>query len=99
MIYVIASITLKPGMRAEFVKKANELVVPQTNAEAGCIDYDLTESSADPNLAVFVERWETREALAAHLEAEHMLAWRPVSNPMIADRKVEIIHPENVEVL
>lgn len=99
MIYVVASIVLKPGMRSEFVAKANERIVPQTNAEDGCVFYDLNESSSDPNLAVFVERWETREALAAHLASEHMTAWRPVSGPMIESRTVEIIHPERVETL
>lgn len=99
MIFVIASIVLKPGMRTEFVKKAHELTIPKTREEDGCITYELTTSAGDPNLAIFVERWESREALQAHLSSDHMAAWRPVSGPMIETRTIEVIHPDRVETL
>lgn len=99
MIFVIASLTLKPGMRDEFADKARTAVIAPTREEAGCIFYDLNKSTTDDNLAVFVERWESREALAAHLDSAHMRAWRPISNPMIVSRVVEIVHPADVETL
>ena len=99
MIFVVATIVLKSGQRGEFVEKANELVVQQTRAERGCLFYDLTESTSDPNLAIFVERWDSREALEAHFSSPHMVAWRPVSGPMIETRTVEVIHPGRVESL
>ncbi len=99
MIFVIASITLKPGLREQFVDKARTAIIAPTRQEPGCIFYDLTRSTTDDNLAVFVERWESREALATHLDSAHMQEWRTISNPMIAGRVVEIVHPAEVETL
>ncbi len=99
MIFVVASIVLKSGQRSDFVAKARELVIQQTRGEAGCLFYDLTESTSDPNLAIFVERWESRAALEAHFGSPHMAAWRSVSGPMIETRTVEVIHPDRIEAL
>ena len=68
MIYVLATLIVKPEKRADFLENARD-VIAATRREAGCIGYDLTSSITEPNEFVFVERWETREALAAHFEA------------------------------
>lgn len=77
MIYVIASIKLKPGVREKFLEilKAN---VPNVLAEDGCLSYDpCTDvacdlAGADPDLVTIVEEWESLEHLKAHLAAPHM---------------------------
>lgn len=98
MIYVIATLHIRPEKRADFLEDART-VIAQTLKEEGCISYDLTSSITGPNEFVFVERWETRDALAAHFETPHLQEWRRVSDDYLADRKVEIVHPETVEVL
>lgn len=97
MIFVIATITVHPGKRDEFAEKAKARMIPPTREEPGCIFYDLALSATDPDRATFVERWETREALADHLSSEHMQAWRAVSGPLIAERSAEIVHPDKIE--
>lgn len=98
MIYVVATVRIHPGTLEPFVETAYP-AIETTRREAGCILYDLHASVTDPYRLVFIEQWETREAFNAHLEAPHMLALREANKPFVADAKVEIIHPDRVEVL
>lgn len=98
MIYVIATLHIHPEKRASFLEDART-VIAHTVKEDGCISYDLVSSITQPNEFVFVERWSSRAALAAHFETPHLAEWRRVSADYLADRKVEIVHPERVEDL
>ena len=98
MIYVIATLHIHPEKRADFLEDART-VIAHTIKEAGCESYDLTSSITQPNEFVFVERWASREALAAHFETPHLQDWRRVSADYLADRKIEVIHAGEVEVL
>ena len=98
MIYVIATLHIHPEKRADFLEDART-VIAHTVKEEGCISYDLTSSITEPNEFVFVERWTTREALAAHFETPHLQEWRRVSDDYLADRKVEVVHADRVEEL
>lgn len=96
MIYVIATMTLKPGTRDKVLVAAKPCI-EATRKEKGCIFYDLNVSQSDPNLLTFVERWETREHLSAHAKTDHLKAWRAASSEHVASRVVEIITPASVE--
>ena len=96
MIYVVATLTLKPGAREHLVGPAR-ICAAATRKEKGCIAYDLFESLTDPQTLIFVERWETREDLTAHSKSSHLAAWREASAPHLVSRKIEVIHPEKVE--
>ena len=96
MIYVIATMHLKPGTRDKVLAAAKPCI-EATRKEQGCVFYDLNVSQTDPNLLTFVERWETREHLAAHARTDHLKAWRAASGEHVASRVVEIITPEKVD--
>ena len=96
MIYVIATLVAKPGTRDALTAGAKPCI-EATRKEAGCISYDLCASATDPNLLVFVERWESREALTAHSKMPHLQAWRDISGPLLVSKKIEIVAPEKVE--
>lgn len=96
MIYVIATMTLKPGTRDKVIAAAGPCI-EATRKEKGCVFYDLNVSQTNGDLLTFVERWETREDLAAHAKSEHIKTWRAASSPHVASRVVEIITPGNVE--
>jgi quinol monooxygenase YgiN len=82
MIIVVASITTKPGKRAEFLDifKANATKVRE---EDGCIEYlptidadsNLTMQLVDAQVVTIVEKWRDLDALRAHLRAPHMLEY------------------------
>ena len=96
MIYVIATMTIKPGTRDK-VLAAAQPCIQATRKETGCIFYDLNTSATDPNLLTFVERWESRDHLAAHAKTEHIKAWRAASGEHVASRVIEIITPASVD--
>ncbi len=96
MIYVIATLTTKPGA-ADALRGAAAACRAETLKEKGCLAYDLHQSFADPDRLVFVETWETRDDLTAHSKQPHLVAWREASAPHLVSRTIEIVHPERVE--
>jgi quinol monooxygenase YgiN len=98
VIYVVATLSVKPETRAEFIQAAIACI-QETRKEAGNIAYDLHESVTDPEKMVFVEQWETADALVPHRSAEHMKTFGRVAvRCFSAPPKIEIITPEKVDV-
>lgn len=95
MLYVLASITLKPGS-LKAVLAAAAPCLQATRKETGCFFYDLHQSVSDPDTLIFVERWQDRAALDAHLKQPHLVQWREHSQAHIVSRNIEII--ENGDV-
>jgi quinol monooxygenase YgiN len=98
VIYVVATLTIKPETRADFIAAATACI-KETRKEPGNIAYDLHESVTDPSKMVFVEQWENAEALVPHRGAEHMKTFGRVAvKCMSAPPKIEVITPEKVDV-
>jgi quinol monooxygenase YgiN len=98
VIYVVATLTVKPETRAEFIAGATACI-KETRKEAGNIAYDLHESVTDPTRMVFVEQWENTEVLGPHRKSEHMKTFgRIAANCLSAPPKIEIITPQSVDV-
>ena len=98
MIYVVATLTIKPETRAEFIAAATACI-RETRKEAANMAYDLHESVTDPTKMVFVEQWENAEALVPHRSTEHVKAFgRVVVKCIKAPPVIEVITPEKVEV-
>ena len=99
MIYVVATASVKPDRREEFMQGARACIA-ETVKEKGCILYDCHASVGDPGRFVFVEKWETRDDLMAHAKSDHLKAWRKLSADYVTGpTKVEIIAPEKVDVM
>jgi quinol monooxygenase YgiN len=101
MIHVIAIITTKPGMREAFLKAAHTNI-PNVLAEPGCIEYGAATDAEDlgdfhtkfgPDVLVFVEKWQSREALLAHLTAPHMAEYAAKTKDWVADRIIHVLSP------
>jgi quinol monooxygenase YgiN len=98
LIYVVATLTIKPEMRAELIAGAKACIA-ETRKEAGNIAYDLHESVTDPTKLVFVEQWENVEVTVPHGKSDHMRAFgRIAKNCLAAPPKIEIITPADVVV-
>lgn len=98
MIYVVATLTVKPETRAELIAAATACIA-ETRKEAGNIAYDMHESITDPTKMVFVEQWENAEALEPHRKSDHMRAFgRVVVNCLAGPPKIEVITPADVVV-
>ena len=98
MIYVVATVHIRPETREKFLAGARACIA-ETVKEKGCVSYDLHESVTHPARFVFVERWEERGNLDGHFVAPHFKVWRAVGAECILDRKIEIVHADKVEKL
>jgi len=98
VIYVVATLTVKPEKRAELIEAAKDCIAA-TRQEPGNIAYDMHESVTDPARMVFVEQWENAEALGPHGKSDHMRAFGRVAAACLsAPAKIEIITPAKVDV-
>ena len=98
MINVVASIQVKPGKLSEYlaVLKANMRVI---RTEKGCIEYvptidvdaNLPPQVLDKNCVTLLERWESLEALHAHLGAPPMLAYRETVKDLVESVTLKVL--------
>ena len=101
MICVIARIEVAPGRRDDFLARFRE-VVPKVLDESGCLEYGpmvdvptsigAQEAPRDQVVTV-VEKWESVEALEAHLIAPHMLEYRKSVKDLVVGTSLEILQP------
>ncbi len=101
MIHVIVFFDLHPGQREGFLVEFGK-ILPTTRAEQGCIEYggsaeietgiDVISSPHADRITV-LEKWETLDALKAHLGAPHMQAFFPKVQPMIDSLQAFVSEP------
>lgn len=72
MIKVVAENYLKREYLAE-ARPLFEELIEKTRLEDGCISYELFADLEDETHLVFVEQWESGEALKAHAQSEHFV--------------------------
>jgi quinol monooxygenase YgiN len=72
-VVVVGSFTAQAGKEREAAAAFEALVAP-THDEDGCILYALHRGLEDPRRLAFIERWESAEALQAHLGSDHIQA-------------------------
>ncbi|GAB2512340.1 putative quinol monooxygenase [Nocardia heshunensis] len=77
-VRLLIMITTLPG-QGHRQTEAFERLAPLVRAEPGCLQYDLHRVTDDPDRFVLLEEWASREALAAHDDAPHMIAAGPVN--------------------
>lgn len=72
-IAVVAVAQAKPGCEAK-LEAAIRLCIPETRKEAGCRLYTVHQDLEHAGRFVFIERWDSREALDAHVKEAHFQA-------------------------
>ncbi len=88
-IHLLVLIETQPGKRAMQIE-AFEALRPLVLAEPGCIQYELFADDEDENRFILVEKWASREALAAHGETAHMVA-AVARNPAFRAKPASVI--------
>lgn len=71
MVTVVARIEAKKGKENE-VKQALLALVPITQEESGCVQYDLHQAAENPCEFVFYENWQDQASIDRHLKAPHV---------------------------
>ncbi len=98
MIHVVATITLKPGVREPYLEVFRWLT-PLVRAEAGCIEYQATvdvpttiavQEGPRPDVVTVIEKWASVEALYAHGVMPHMTEYRAKVKDYVAGVKLQV---------
>ena len=101
MIHVVATITLKPGARAAFVEVFRWLT-PLVRAEEGCVEYQGTtdvpttlavQDGPRDNVVTVVEKWDSLDALYAHISAPHMQEYREKVRDFVVGVSLQVTEP------
>ncbi len=101
MIYVMATIRLNSGCRDRFLAEFRK-VVPAVMAEDGCIEYGPTvdietnisaQGAAREDVVTVIEKWDSIDALEAHLVAPHMMEYRGKVKDLVAGAELLITEP------
>ncbi|MDR3312970.1 MAG: antibiotic biosynthesis monooxygenase [Oscillospiraceae bacterium] len=77
MITIVAKNIVKPG-EAEAFKRTVQPLIAASQAEAGCIAYNLYEDVTDPNTLTFIEQWRDEAAIAEHNASAHFTGIVPL---------------------
>jgi len=101
VIHVIATVEVAPGRREAFLAEFRR-VVTLVRAEAGCLEYVpaidrptglAAQVPAREDVVTILERWESLEALRAHLAAAHMAEYRARVKGLVARVQLQILQP------
>ena len=101
MIHVIATISIAPGKRAEYLEQFH-WVMPHVHAEEGCLEYgpaiDLATAIAvqiplRPDVVVVIEKWSSLAALQAHSASAHMAEYRIRVKDLVTGVSLQVLEP------
>ncbi|WP_250121397.1 putative quinol monooxygenase [Chroococcidiopsis sp. CCMEE 29] len=81
---VVAKIEAKSGSEDLVYQELRNLIAP-TQAEDGCINYDLHRSIENPALFLFYENWINRELWEAHMQSAHIKGFEQKTEAAIAN--------------
>ena len=98
MIHVVATISVKPGRKADFLEVFNNNLA-DVRAEDGCVEYGptvdldmgLAPQVLDESAVTVIEKWDSEDALRAHFTAPHMSVYRERVKGMVDDVTLKVL--------
>ena len=94
--FIMGWLKFKPGKRDAFIAASREYV-EVCRTEAGCEFFDFSVSLFDPDMAMAMECFSSREMHAAHLETERFKTfWKQLGEVCIEGR-FENIFADHIE--
>jgi quinol monooxygenase YgiN len=85
---VVARVRAKTGQETRLRLELQRLVAP-TLTEAGCLRYDLHESTTEPRWFLLYETWKSEADLQAHFQTSYLKAFFQMA-PELTDGPSEI---------
>jgi len=89
MINLIVKRKIKEGAIEKY-KTYAEKSVTEIRKEAGCIRFELCQSTEDPLQFAMFECWESKAHFDAHLETAHFKEFAALAGEVTVERTVEI---------
>lgn len=89
---IVAEISLKPNAM-ESMRPVFEKVIAASQAEEGCIYYDLHKDVSDTTNTryIILEIWKDQQAIDAHNESQHFKTFQQTSGDYIEDLKITVM--------
>ncbi|GLY17099.1 hypothetical protein Kisp01_41140 [Kineosporia sp. NBRC 101677] len=83
MIALVVSLRVRPGCREEFLTAITANAEACVADEPGCVSFDITCDREDEDHFFLYEVYRDQDAIDAHRQAPHFLAWREVAARVI----------------
>lgn len=88
---IVAKLTVKPDKAKNFIEAAKDIIA-KSNAEEGCVYYQLFQDPYDNTKFVFVEEYKNQAAVDAHFAAEYFNAFGPkISDMLIGSPEIKVV--------
>jgi len=87
---IVAIFTIKPEYHTEFQTEFKK-IVEGSRQEDGCIQYDLNQDVKDPNTYVFIETWQSRQAIDIHNTQAHYKQFAKFAEGKVAKKTVHVM--------
>lgn len=96
MIIVLGSFVVREGSLAEAMALSKRHVL-RSRAEPGCIEHNVSIDAERPDRLVFVERWESAQALQAHFAVPESRAFaKEIGQLAVAPPSIEVFNASAV---
>ena len=101
MIHVIATIEVVEGRRDAFLKEFHR-IVPLVRQERGCLEYGpavdvptgiAAQGPIREHTVTVIEKWNSLDALQAHLAAPHMTEYRDRVRDLVVAVDLQVLTP------
>ena len=98
MIIVLAKAIPKDEEACEKIVEFAQDLIENSRKEEGNVDYNLYVNTGDQTL-MFVEQWESKEILAAHLQTEHFLKFgENIADLVAGDLAIDVFNAEATDL-
>jgi (4S)-4-hydroxy-5-phosphonooxypentane-2,3-dione isomerase len=98
MLILQVNVRVKPE-QVEAFREATAANSKGSLTEPGIARFDVLQNEEDPTRFMLVEAYRHREAVAAHKETSHYLAWVEAVTPMMAEPRTRSwwtsVHPDD----
>ncbi len=81
---IVANVHANPD-KIDLVKAELEKLIPITQSEKGCLQYDLHQDNDNPAHFMFYENWESRELWQIHMNAPHLADYMEATEGAVAE--------------
>ena len=96
MIILHVTYTTKPGQREAFINAIAEAGIDAAcRAENGNCCYDYFYAAQKEDTVLLVEKWESIEALKAHMQTAHFQALGPIKEQFVQESVMEKYNGES----
>lgn len=89
MIKVVAKFIVQEDKIQEFQGMVGDLIT-KTRQEEGNISYELYQDVDNPQVLTFIEEWEGKEELGAHMKTDHFQKTVPELEKLLIEEMEEV---------